>query len=431
MNSQALKELWSIPGKHKGMRNILYGVPENPLIPYNDGENPKSCVFAVRGRKGKEVGYLFDNILKDEIQLRYIITDKIGDNALRMDNARQYLLGEIFAGYHNMTVKATKQANARTIRNDPCWWFDGVPVYDFRKENLVSDTVLSSEFSNASILRSDRDIMISCGDSLFWTEYNPDFYLALHCVRGWKLNRGRSEDRKKGEAALVATLVATNKRTDVAFAEIVWQFHKGIIDTSRFAESVIENHDRLIESGLVIDHLTHRRTNNYSWALAAIPDALNHAMSGRDKIAPPFYFHTVYDKFIGKFRVHLGAFGMGWERRYLFDDINYRNPDDDIFASSYPVPKGRTGYTLYAALFDKFSQTIGKKYLDSDRVSYLRFWSDPERVRDKRNMLVSVLDKPLDTYTNAIDGIGEDWNDLARIADLGSTFIIEPSSEED
>lgn len=368
------EELWNRAGKHRKSYNLIYGINKNPFKPYQPNTTPECFIFVVKNKNG-EIGYLFDNNIRDGTQLWEIIAKQIEAQRriLYAGNAKAELLklAEEFYGTQGL----------KTISVDPCWQLGDIPVYDLRQRNLISQTITSPVFRNAILVIREPDMFVDCKGHLFWTEYDPTLYAALQKVTGWKLNRGRAADHEKEEYALVATVRDGKVRVDIAFAEIVWLFHHGRLDVSNLQMSAIQNRIELSKDGLVIDHLTQHRANNFSWSLAAIPSTLNSSLSDRDRIAKPFYFLTVFDKSIGKFRVKFGNRDTGREYKFLFDDL---------------ASDGN-----YAALLKNFCERIGSKNLSPNADSFLRYWSDPEKAHDPDNMLVAMLSEPVETYCSA------------------------------
>lgn len=406
-----LKKLWSITGKQKTVINSIYGTTGNPLNPdLSDDNNPPCCLFETVNRVGGKKMFLFDNESQNGAQLWEAIADRIQTYCQRhvfyLNSPHREIAAIVFSVYHDITLEDAMASNVRLIDKDPCWNLNGVLVYNLRKKNLVSDIVRSPIFSNAIITIRNCDMSVICKGVAFWTEYDQDLYFALQKIHYWKLNRGRAADQKREEFALVATLEDGRKQKDVAFAEIVWQFHHGMIDMADFVKSVITNHAKLSASKVVIDHLTQRRTNNFFWALAAIPNGLNRDknLSSRDRIAKPWFFVTVFDESAQKFKVRLGNFKTGWERRYLFDDLAVLNSN---------------GVYVYDELLSKFKTAIGPQFVDDSRDSHLRYWSDPDLAHDPDNILTDTLRTPLETYTDALQLFDSDnWDDIFRQTEL-------------
>jgi hypothetical protein len=220
--------------------------------------------------------------------------------------------------------------------------------------------------------------------------------------------------RKKDDSLSVAFSAKRVKPVIVSFAEIVGTYFRGQIDRNRPIESICENHAALMGKGrekTIYDHLTHNTECNFQWAIAPITETLNKQAQERDKIKPPFYFFTVYDKTIDKYKVKLGVCGFGWERCYLFDDLMYKNPDEDIFTPRFNTGS-RKDNTLYIALYERFKNKIGQENVHAE-TSYLSYWAKPELAYGEGNILTAMVDEPADTYTPALKGFLEDnWDDM-------------------
>lgn len=433
MTSKSIKVIIGpIEGTHakdgKTVQNIIYGYSGNPLRPYTSGDDPEYCIFSVVDTSGMEIGYMFNNdeIDGERIHKRLVefinndgsknkklfYRDKRLDHRVRT-NENVELLDLLMSFRLKMTPDDAKRIHAKLIDKRATRSFNDytVYVYDLQWDNIAYDGKLQSHNfigngDNERYLRIEKKGDVLCvriGEECFCTEFSP----ALCRILNELINAG-SWSIKEG-ALIIDFWKGTERIATVAFSEIVGTFFRGQIDMERPVESIIGNHSKLVESKehgkrIVYDHLTHNKKNNFPWALAPMTQRLNVQMQGRDKIKPPYFFFTCYDAALDKYRIKLGAYGL-WERRYLFDDLCYRNNEDDVFAAQYePEPKksepGKD--SLYATIYNKFKKKIGTKNMGA-QTSYLSYWADPERVSDPENMLVAMLDEQAEMYRDALE----------------------------
>lgn len=429
MTSKSIKELWRIEGKRK-VKNILYGFTGNFLVPYDQSNiDPEYCIFSVVSQDGVETSYIFSNDEIDGERIHQRLAEFInnGDSKnkklfyrnkkhgyrarINNSNVAVELLDLLISFRLKMTPEDAKRVHARLIDKKATKSFSNHMIYDLRWENIAYDGQLQSHNfigngDNERYLRIEKKGDVLCvriGEECFCTEFSP----ALCRILNELINAG-SWSIKEG-ALIIDFWKGTERIATVAFSEIVGTFFRGQIDMERPVESIIGNHSKLVErkehgKRIVYDHLTHNKKNNFPWALAPMTQRLNVQMQGRDKIKPPYFFFTCYDAALDKYRVKLGAYGL-WERRYLFDDLCYRNNEDDVFAAQYePEPKksepGKD--SLYATIYNKFKKKIGTKNMGA-QTSYLSYWADPERVSDPENMLVAMLDEQAEMYRDALE----------------------------
>jgi hypothetical protein len=452
MQTKSIKPLWSIEGDRQsnGVRivNTLYGFSGNPHNAYNDQiSEPAECILGITRLDGTEVGFVFDNDEIDGVRfselLRQYILNEGGMKQMFTfedrktlvvvrDKAQTDLLDLLYSWKHSTTVEAAIADNARLRDREACYTFYGKAVYNLRWANVESDTLLSPKISKGDvegvILRGKRTMCIllpkeeaheeageySVEPYYFSTDYDNGFYRL--CAQ--MSNAGAWSISKEG-ALKITFSKGQESPVTVSFAEIVGTYFRQEIDMDRPVESICDNHaafrtaDNQNEK-IVYDHLTHNEECDLPWALAPVTDMVNKQTQGRDKIKPPFYFFTVYDQAINKYKVKLGVYGLGWERRYLFDDLTYKNPDEDevdIFTPRFDYGSKKDN-TLYVAIYERFKEKIGKENTRAE-TSYLSYWAKPERAYCDGNMLTAMLDEPEDTYTPALEGFTADsWDDM-------------------
>lgn len=446
MTSKTIKEFWRIEGKHRigenyeRVQNVLYGFTGNPLQPYShDDRIPDYCIFAITDTKGLETGWLFENDVIDGVRIgdrlkAFIEND--GNQQIfyrnkkdaRNDNKPRVSLHDLLYSFrYGMTTERAKALNVEMIDNVATINIHGVDVFDLTWDNTVSDEKLSAIFFSGkgekrvpgSLLRGGNTLRINLPK---WQEDERSgerFTVPRNFLTqlDTKLGRILNVITHKGSwivahGALLAVLSGTDgKQVFVAFAEIVGTYYRNQIDLNRPIESIIENHKNLMDRKIIYDHMTHHKMNNFPWALAPIPDILNKQMQGRDKIKPPYYFITIYDPAINQYKMKLGIYGL-WERRYLFDDLTYRNSDDIVYTPQYtPTNDDHGKDSLYATIYRRFLDKIGPTNCHA-KTSYLSHWADPERTFDPDNMITSMLYEPVETYRPALRAWIEDGETL-------------------
>lgn len=142
-----------------------------------------------------------------------------------------------------------------------------------------------------------------------------------------------------------------------------------------------------MDAGLVCDHLTENRSNNYSWALAMVPNNFNATFGERSAIAKPYFFYTVWDKKSFCYRIKFGADdGVNcWEQRYSLMTL-----DEQTTGGKY----------AYKEMFIAFLKKIGSQYASTEAETYLRHWSDPKYAYDVDNPLIVTLKEPIEVYSH-------------------------------
>ena len=454
MTSKTIKELWRVEGKYNEdssrVKNILYGYSGNPLVPYcQNNIEPDYCIFAVVDKKGLETGWLFKNDDIEGKQIRELLESFIRNrgkqhlfyrykNYARSDDKPKVELGDLIYSFrYGTTVERAKELQVRMIVNTPCININGTEVFDLRWDNLISSEKMSATFisgkgdrrTGGSILRGKNTLCVylpewetnkDTGEAIFipryfTTSFSPDLCYVLNKITDsgtWITNNG---------ALQIVFSKRKQVRITVSFAEIVGTYYRGRIDMSRPIESIVENHAEFMGNGdptrrIIFDHLTHNKENNFPWALAPISETLNKQMQGRDKIKPPYFFFTAYDSTINKYKVRLGAYGF-WERRYLFDDLAYRNDDGNVFSTRYRPADDKPGRdSLYATIYARFKEKAGTENLKS-KTSYLSYWADTERAFDPGNMYTAMLDEPEEMYRPALEAWVEDGQGFDKYTD--------------
>lgn len=452
MTSQSIKELWRIEGKHRvgesfeRVQNVLYGYTGNPLQPYNQSDQvPDYCIFTVADTGGLETGWLFENNKIDDVRIgdrlkAFIENDGKQQvfyrlrNTARTDGKPKVSLHDLLYSFrYGMTAEQARVLDVGMIDNVATINIHGVEVFDLTWDNIVSDEKLSAVFFSGkgenkvagSILYGKNTLCINLPEWLkdketgerisilrhFTTQLDPKLGRILIMINhfgSWVI----------GDGALMAILPGEDgKQVFVSFAEIVGTYHRNQIDLSQPIASIVENHANLMKQGSVYDHMTHNKMNNFPWALAPIPNTLNKQMQGRDKIKPPYYFFTVYDPEIKQYRVKLGFYNL-WERRYLFDDLGYRNGEDIVLTPQYKPTDDTTGKdSLYATIYRKFLDKIGTANRKA-KTSYLSHWAEPERAFDPDNLYTAILSESVETYRPALEAWlndGQGFDDMPTI----------------
>lgn len=453
MKSDTIKELWSIKGK-KGGKNTIYGfspkfpeLGERGRITYDDSTEPQMCILCTVAKSGQEVGYLFDNDEINGVRVYELLSQFIENNGnprifytnfaqeCRPVQVRKSTNGfceswsleeTLYSIYYGTTVEEADTLGAERIRFDAGIRLQDVEVFDMTRRNLVSKAKFSAEFSRGTCYRRDDTIHIAFpnkkesikaledpfGDPPkgydFVTHNEHELYRIL-CALG---NAGSWHAR--GDGGLCIGISQKNKVQKISFAEIVNSYFNGLIDADRIVESIMENHKKMIESGIVYDHLTHDKRNNFRWALAPVTKSMNSQLRGRDRVKPPYFFWTVYDTVNGKYKLKLGIYGL-WERRYYFDDLTYKNNEEDFFSASYSCR--RAGDSLYTTIYAKFKEHIGSNNMKAN-LSYLSHWADPDTIADPENELIKMLREPIEMYKPALYGWLDDkeaFDDMPRL----------------
>lgn len=395
----ATKELWCISAKHGATQNRIYGFSGSFGTPYNDEESPALCIFAVKAiGSEKEVGYVFNNS-SDEAHSWRRIGNYIGGGRRKhlvyLDN-RSAVKNIILSLYSGQPME-TKHGKSKIIVNKPCHIMeDGTEIYDFRIGNLIPSMEHIPLYSNGYLAHDGKDIRAQFNGKSFFTEYDPSLYAGLCAsVARWKVNYGTREKEKQNNNPMLVCMVSdSTESVAIAYAEIIYQYHHNVnglslIDPCKdgvgFARQVIQNHKDMMDAGLVCDHLTENRANNYSWALAMVPNNFNATFGERAAIAKPYFFYTVWDKKSFCYRI---KFGMDdgayhWEQRYSLVSL------DELM-------KG--GKYLYKEIFSEFLKRIGPEFAHTGEETYLRYWSDPKHTYVEDNPLIGILKELIEAY---------------------------------
>lgn len=446
--SNSVREIWRVDGKYQingtKVQNVLYGYSGNPLRPYDDDTEPMFCIFTTINTNGTETGYLFTNKKNNGIYTSVRLIDFIeGEGKKRIFYSKEHrahtsdkieLWDLLYHFRYGTTLEQAKKLNVRMIDKEPCMWFGGVKVFDLTFDNLISDEMLSAKFISGNgdkrvygeILRRenttcvylpDRKTDECTGDEVFV----PKYYVTSFCPElVYVLNR-ITDDGAWGISYGALNVKFSKSLKDpvtVSYAEIVGTFYRGKIDLSRPIDSIIANHSKLMhDEKIVFDHLTHNKENNFPWALAPITDTLNKQMQARDKIKPPYFFFTVYDPVIDKYKLKFGIYGL-WERRYLFEDLACRNSEDNDFSTWYKPADDKPGKdSLYATIYSRFKDKIGDENMKA-KLSYLSYWADIERALSSDNMYTAMLHEPVETYRPALEAWVEDGQNLDDMPEI-------------
>lgn len=431
------------------MQNVLYGFTGNPLQPYNQSNQaPDYCIFTVADTNGLETGWLFENDMINGVRIGDRLKAFIENDgkqqifyrngkAARTDKKSRVFLHDLLYGFRYGTT--TEQARALDVEmlDNSAKTVGSVKIFDLTWDNIVSDEKLSAVFFSGkgenevvgSILPGRNTLCVYFPEWVDDEEAKERIFISRRFITQFdtKLCRILNKINRFGlwtirTGALTTTLTGVDgKPVYVSFAEIVGTYRRNQIDLNRPIESIIENHKKLMGNGtderIIFDHMTHNKMNNFPWALAPIPETLNKQMQGRDKIKPPFYFFTIYDPAINQYKVKLGFYNL-WERRYLFEDLAYRNGTDDVFTPQYTPADDTPGKdSLYATIYRKFLDKIGPTNQNA-RTSYLSHWADPERAFDPDNMYTAMLDEPAETYRPALEGWLEDGQDFDNMPEI-------------
>ncbi len=414
MVSKAVKELWSMVSKHGGTINRIYGFSGAMRTPYQEADDPSLCILTVT-TNNREIGFIFNNgggahswgRIKDYIDGGH------RKNTLYMNEMLSIYAQNLILALYNGKPMGTKHGKVKKIMRKPIITSDdGVELYDFRENNLFSAEKRIPIYKNGYLASEGDHIRAQFNGKAFFTEYDPRLYAGIcRSAISWKVNPGtRDKEIEEDNPMLVCMVSDLQQRVAISFAEIVCQYHQnlnGLADIEprqggyQFAEKLIANHLELRKNGLVCDHLTENRANNYSWALAIVPERLNKNFGSRSAIAKPYFFFTIFDKKSLSYRVILG-FDDGtqhWERRYSFIGLDEQ--------------RGREKY-LYKEIFRAFKAEIGQIYAHTKGKTFLREWSAPERVHDKDNPLTATLSASTCIETDAYSFSKHDLDELPR-----------------
>lgn len=394
------KELWSITAKHGATQNKIYGFSGSLSTPYVDEESPAMCIFTVESNNKKEIGFIFNNG-SDDVHSWKLIMDHIGGGH------RKHLvypddwsaIKNIVLSLYNGQPLNTKHGKSKVIMSKPLYVMDDgteTEIYDFRIGNLYPSTERVPIYRNGYLAHEGNDIRAHFKGKSFFTEYDPLLYAGLcSSVVGWKLNYGTREKEKQRDNPMLVCMVSDfTENVAISFAEIVYQFHHhvnglSLIDPRKdgigFARMLIQNHRDMMDAGLVCDHLTEDRLNNFSWALAMIPNNFNATFGERSAIAKPWYFYTIWDKKSFLYRVEFG-----------FDDGTLHEEHRYSFVTLYEQTESKE--YLYKKLFSSFCKRIGVECAHTDGDTYLRYWGNPEHAHNANNPLIAMREKPAELY---------------------------------
>lgn len=412
--SEAVKELWSMVSKHGGTVNRIYGFSGAMRTPYQKADDPILCILTVT-TDNREIGFIFNN--GDGAHSWKRIRDYIGGghrkNTLYMNEMLPVRAQNLILDLYNSKPMGTKHGRVKKIMSKPIITSnDGLELYDFRESNLFPAEKRIPIYKNGYFAIEGDHIRAQFNGKAFFTEYDPRLYAGIcRSAIGWKVNPGtRGKEIEQNNPMLVCVVSDLQQSVAIAFAEIVCQYHQnlnGLADIEprqggyQFAQKLIANHLELRKNGLVCDHLTENRANNFSWAVAMVPEGLNKRFGNRAAIAKPYFFFTIFDKRSFSYKVALG-FDDGtqhWERRYSFIGLDEQ--------------RGREKY-LYKEIFKTFKAKIGPDYAQTDGETFLRKWSVPELMYDKKNPLTATLSTLTCIETEAYSFSKHDLDELPR-----------------
>lgn len=413
-NLASAKELWSITAKHGATQNRIYGFSGSFDKVYDNKDSLELCIFSIAAKdKGKEVGYIFDNS-SDNAHSWERIRDYIGGGHRKylvyLDD--QSTVKNMILSLYSGQPMGTKHGRSKVVMDKPRYIMeDGTKIYDLRIGNLYPPTERIPFYSNGYLAYEGKDIRAHFNGRSFFTEYDPLLYAGLYSsVTRWKLNYGTREKEKQNDNPMLVCMVSDFiEEVAIAYAEIIYQYHHNVnglslIDPRKdgigFAQKLIKNHKDMMDAGLVCDHLTENRSNNYSWALAMVPNNFNATFGERSAIAKPWYFYTIWDKRSFCYRVEFGIDDgtRHEERRYSFVTLDERTKD---------------GKYLYKELFSTFRQRIGPECAHTEDETYLRYWGNPERTYNVDNPLVAMSKKPTEAYPYAFSTFSD--GDIAKL----------------
>ncbi len=344
MKKSALCLLWSARGK-QGARNYIYAF--DLFNKFEDKGKAYRCVFVSKSKKGKMCGVTFDNIqtengkylweaLKDYIEnegektTRLFYRVKSGFVSYSHPKKTLSLATFIYACYLGVSYESLPPIRPNNLNWIQSYRNGSLKSYDYTRKNLgVGHRYFPITRSNFQFIRyPERGIEIVGALSedengvnsrvYSWvTDYDRDFYHALLSIPSWEISRD--------SGALRAHINGKH----IAFAEIVWLYFNNSLDIScldygknTFLESVLKKHDEMAKMGIVIDHMTHNTANNFIRNLAAVYSKDNSALKNRHRVKEPYYFMTVYDRIIGKYKVSFGVHGTDYSIKLLFDVID-------------------------------------------------------------------------------------------------------------
>lgn len=421
MVSEAVKELWSMVSKHGGTINRIYGFSGAMRTPYQEADDPILCILTVAA-KNREIGFVFNNGdgAHSWKRIRDYICEGHRKNTLYINEMLSTRIQNLILSLYNGEPIGTKHGRVKKIMSEPIIISDdGVELYDFRENNLFPAEKRIPIYKNGYLASEEDHIRAQFNGKAFFTEYDPRLYAGIcRSAINWKVNPGtRDKEIEEDNPMLVCMVSDLQQRVAISFAEIVCQYHQnlnGLADIEprrggyQFAEKLIANHWELRKNGLVCDHLTEDRANNYSWALAIVPEGLNKNFGNRSAIAKPYFFFTIFDKKSLSYRVTLG-FDDGtqhWERRYSFIGLDEQ--------------RGQEKY-LYKEIFKAFKDKISPTYAQTDGETFLRKWSAPDRVHDKGNLLTATLGASPFIETSAYSFNTKDLDELPRPCSVNSS----------
>ncbi len=336
-------------------------------------------------------------------ELARLIDEKYGGFAAYTSNCGPVATGGgntplvhvLYALYHGVTVEDAKAAKAKLRRANPLKLTGGddvdkfmhrnFRVYDFTEANIKSNATVGGSIGSdtTTIAHDGRLVMIVNGNNKYYTQDTPEMKQALNV-----LDHLGSWGALKGPR-----LIFCRGQWNIPFAAIVWAIAHGHLDPDNITPDTLNRVKGLYasRSACVVDHLTENTTNNYTWALAAMPHGVNAALRGRSDIIAPYYFYTVNDVERGYILVHCGVLGYGVDWRLRFDDLT-----DQAEAELYK-----------SCVLDFCAKARAAKYTRQDAGDrcLLNYWGDPQRAYDPDNPLTQMLHDPLDLYSRYEPGV--------------------------
>lgn len=405
------KELWRYEADK--VKNIMFGFERDPFSKYNAEVTPELCVLRVVNEKGVAVDWLIKNTeINGKRESEYLKEVILGYDKPFYLNSNQKgchikedqhlsLPAVVYAFEQQIPIEEAKTLNVRTINKYPIMFKEDesktMLVYDCTPENLLADNMLVAENSNVTVncdvstmfLSRHKNNMDGAILDNFYTELKHGLIhifnvLLPNAKIHWSLykNALKCDIRIKG-------------RIMVAFSEIVWLYHNGKIDLNNPIQSIIKGHDELSAKGIVIDHLSERKSNNFIIMLAPVPSDVNSSFGARrSTIKRPYFFYIVYSPENNKVYVMAGI-ENGYIKKFVFS---------------------LEDHAIYNACFNEFADILKKAgYITKDRNENLfYYWSDPLKMEDEDNPLIKLSKMSADSFEDYRYGAFSDMPILAK-----------------
>lgn len=267
-----------------------------------NGERETVCDGLIRMIQDQGAFYAEYHTIRDGSRER---KDPRNDSGIGLDQAL-YML------YHNAPLDRIKTIHVSTskepikLEGNVAYDHSLQEIQDFYKTYFTLDyriaAIRSDEYSDiwhgkgAVIRCEDNHILISCGEKIFFTDYDDGLFDLLKSIPSWEVKSG---------ALRGGINDAERQNLKMSLSSIVGAYHNGLFDDTIInirekLEDAKESFDKL---RILYDHMTENKQNNFYYNLLALPKNVedgkenpnNKLFNLRTRIKAPYFFFSVCD----------------------------------------------------------------------------------------------------------------------------------------